>query len=75
MFAHCYRLLPWLLLIASASLPAAAQEQEPARAYPSAELLEFLADFGNVDEDTYDLIEFHAIRDMETPDREPSQDD
>ncbi len=30
---------------------------------PSLELLEFLAEFGDVDAQTYDVIEYHAQRD------------
>ena len=31
---------------------------------PSMELLEFLADFGDVDDATFDIIEFHANKDL-----------
>ena len=31
---------------------------------PSLELLEFLAEFGDVDAQTYDVIEYHAQRDQ-----------
>ena len=31
---------------------------------PSLELLEFLAEFGHVDAQTFDLIEYHAQRDF-----------
>jgi len=42
--------------------------------YPSEQLLEFLADFGEVDEQTYELIEYHALqRDRQTPEQ-PAQE-
>ncbi len=31
---------------------------------PSAELLEFLGDLGPLDDETWDLLEHHALRDM-----------
>lgn len=40
--------------------------------YPSEELLEFLADFGALDNETYELIEFHALQDAQKPSPEPS---
>ena len=43
--------------------------------YPSESLLEFLADFGAVDEQTYELIEYHALqRDSQQP-KEKSDDE
>lgn len=33
---------------------------------PSLELLEFLADFGELDDETYNLIEYHALQDQAT---------
>lgn len=32
---------------------------------PSLELLEFLADFGRIDAETLDLLEYHARRDLQ----------
>ena len=42
--------------------------------YPSAELLEFLAEFGELDEQTYELIEYHALRDLK-PDTQGETED
>jgi len=43
--------------------------------YPSQQMLEFLADFGAVDEQTYELIEYHALqRDRKKP-QEKSDDE
>jgi len=53
-------------LLLSTTLPVFAQETDNkghAEPYPSAELLEFLADFGGLDEQTYNLIEYHALQD------------
>ena len=44
-------------LLASTAL---AQEVTPA---PSLELLEFLAEFGDIDAETFDVIEYHAQQD------------
>lgn len=38
-------------------------DQQPATTQPSKQLLEFLADFGAVDQQTYELIEYHALQD------------
>lgn len=42
--------------------------------YPSEELLEFLAEFGTIDEDTYELIEYHALQDSEANRQEISDE-
>ncbi len=51
-----------------------ATASDPEDAYPSEQLLEFLADFGEVDEQTYELIEYHALqRDRQKPEQ-PAQE-
>ncbi len=70
--------LGWLLFCGFASSASAQSgeadgEKEPAT-YPSAELLEFLADFGAVDEQTYELIEYHALQ-RDQPDAAEKKDD
>jgi hypothetical protein len=49
------------LLLALLCWPAAAQ---PPAQGPSLELLQFLAEFGDVDGETFDLIEHHAQQDQ-----------
>ena len=53
-----------MILIASLFFPQL-QADEAQQAMPSKALLNFLADFGEVDVTTYDLIEFHALRDVQ----------
>ena len=44
------------------------KQSEQTPPYPSEQMLEFLADFGNVDEQTFELIEYHALqRDAQAP--------
>lgn len=54
----------WLLLLS----PVIAQQDNSngsqAVAAPSLELLEFLADYGEIDEATFEMIEYHAERDL-----------
>lgn len=38
-------------------------QHRPAQSLPSQQLLEFLADFGAIDNQTYELIEYHALQD------------
>lgn len=55
----------WLLLpLALGALKSLAQEAATA---PSDELLEFLADFGETDDDTFDLVLFYGLRDSGDP--------
>jgi hypothetical protein len=62
---HIRHLLAVLLLILL--LPVMAQNSDEdskhTKQYPSEALLEFLAEFGDVDEETFQLIEFHALQD------------
>lgn len=72
-------LLGGLLLGASLSNASLAQ-QTPAddastEDYPSQQLLEFLADFGDVDEQTYELIEYHALQRDRNKAQEKSDDE
>ncbi len=57
--------------------PAGAQQSSPAGGddgkQPSLELLEFLADFGPIDTQTLELMEYHAQRDLQSP-RKPGKD-
>ncbi len=52
--------LPLLLLT-----PTWAQEISPQADPPSLELLEFIAEFGAIDEETFNIIEYHAQQDIE----------
>ena len=49
---------------------ALAQEVTPA---PSLELLEFLAEFGDIDAETFDVIEYHAQQDAKPEPRIESE--
>lgn len=40
---------------------------------PSRELLEFLVSYGDIDEESFELIVFHGKRDIETSDQEEQQ--
>lgn len=64
-----FSLVLWLLLLS----PAVAQESTD-ELYPSEELLEFLADFGDIDEETYELIEYHALQDTDKDQQEKSDE-
>ena len=54
-----------LLLLSSVLAQQGNADGAQAAAPPSLELLEFLADFGEVDEATFNLIEYHARQDLE----------
>ena len=60
-------ILPGLSLLLLSSVLAQQVNADGAQAVapPSLELLEFLADFGEVDEATFNLIEYHARQDLE----------
>jgi hypothetical protein len=73
---------PWqsvILIIFSyglfnASLAQQTPETESNEAYPSEQLLEFLADFGEIDEQTFELIEYHALqRDRQESRQKPQE--
>ena len=73
---HCQRLLSGLCLLLL-NMVAMAQESTPAETtetLPSAEFLEFLADFGAIDNKTYELIEYHALQDSSKQQQEPSDE-
>ncbi len=53
-----------LLLLSSTLAQQAGADASQAVAPPTLELLEFLADFGEVDEATFELIEYHARQDL-----------
>lgn len=53
-----------LLLLSPAMAQQVDADSSQAVAPPSLELLEFLADFGEVDEATFELIEYHARQDL-----------
>ncbi len=57
-------LIGWLASIGLAQDKPAQNDaaKTPPSNYPSQSLLEFLADFGDVDEQTYELIEYHALQ-------------
>jgi len=69
------RIITASLLFCWASL--GAQQKSPATdpqvPTPSLELLEFLADFGDIDPQTLELLEYHARRDRQI--RQQSGDD
>ena len=57
-----------MFLLFSLACPAAAQADAspaaPAEDLPSAEMLEFLGDLDAVDDETWRLLEHHALRDL-----------
>jgi hypothetical protein len=63
-----------LLLLSSALAQQANVDGSKSVAAPSLELLEFLADFGEVDAATFDLIEYHARQDQENDENGNSDD-
>lgn len=64
---HYNGLLPGIcLFMLPAALAQDATQQNSAETQPSAELLEFLADFGAIDNQTYELIEYHALQDRKS---------
>ena len=74
-----HRLLPGLCLLLYATVTLAEEATDTnssaETAQPSAELLEFLADFGDVDEQTYELIEYHALQRDRNKAQEKSDDE
>ena len=48
-------------------------EDSPEMVAPSPELLEFLAEFGHLDEQTFELIVFHGLDDADKQQAEPAQ--
>lgn len=64
----------WLFLLTPTWTQSANHESGQARNYPSRELLEFLAEFGDMDEETFRLIEFHAQQDGKTAKQENSDE-
>ena len=64
----------WLFLISPVSAQNSQHESEPSATYPSEEMLEFLADFGDIDNETFDIIEFHAQQDIASPRQEKSDE-
>lgn len=71
----------WLILVFCLGPNALAQQKqqqtndEDKQPYPSEQMLEFLADFGDIDEQTYELIEYHALQRDRKPDPQESPDD
>jgi hypothetical protein len=63
-----------LLIYCLPLLPITAWATEQDNRLPSRELLEFLAEFSEVDEETYELLEFHAQRDLEKAKADPDQE-
>lgn len=55
-------------------LPVAAWATEQGNQLPGRELLEFLAEFSEVDEATYELLEYHAQRDLQKEKADPAQE-
>lgn len=68
-------LILWLFLLSPTLAQNSQHESELSTTYPSEELLEFLADFGDIDDQTFDLIEFHAQQDTASPRQEKSDED
>ena len=68
------RLLTVALLLCP--LPLQAQQTDtPDPELPGLELLEFIADFGDLDEQTLELLEYHARRDLQQRNAETRQPD
>lgn len=63
-----------LLLLSPVYAQDSAHDPAKNELYPSEELLEFLADFGDADDETYELIEYHALQDIKTKDQEKPDD-
>ena len=72
-------ILPWLSLSLLLLSPVLAQQVDAdgsqVVAPPSLELLEFLADFGEVNDATFELIEYHARQDLEKDESGNSDDE
>ena len=73
----CLLLLP-VVVLAQNSQISQPSTNNPAVTQPnpqlSLEFLEFLADFGDLDDQTYDLIEFHALQDEKKSTQESSDE-
>ena len=54
--------------------PAMAQQPTAREQLPSLELLEFIAEFGALDDETFDVIEYHAQQDIEKQQAEQSDE-
>ena len=52
-----------------------ATAKEGTQQSPSLEMLEFLAEFGDTDDETFDLILHHALRDISQNQEEPNTDE
>ncbi len=52
-----------------------ARENDVAGSAPSRELLEFLADFGDVDDEEFELMVFHGKQDVNESDEKAEQKD
>lgn len=63
-----------LLIYCLPLLPITAWATEQGNRLPSRELLEFLAEFPEIDEETYELLEFHAKRDLQNANADPAQE-
>ena len=63
-----------LLICLSPFLPTTASATEPSNPLPSRELLEFLAEFSEVDDATYDLLEYHAESDLHKTNATPTRE-
>ena len=60
-------LIPGLCLLMLTPIEAQdVKQQMPPDNHPSTQLLEFLADFGAIDDQAYDLIEYHALQDSKS---------
>lgn len=64
----------WLFLLTPAMAQTSNHESGQAQNYPSEELLEFLAEFGDLDEETFKLIEYHALQDSASPELEKADE-
>lgn len=63
-----------LLIYLLPLLPVTTWATEPVNRLPSRELLEFLAEFSEVDEETYELLEYHAQRDLQKAKADSTQE-
>lgn len=64
----------WLFLLSPTLAQTSNHESGQSENYPSKELLEFLADFGEIDDATFELIEFHALQDSASAQQENSDE-
>lgn len=64
-----------LLCLLTTGSPIALAEGQSEDAKPSAEMLEFLAEFEDVDDETFDMLLAHGLRDLREDEENRDEDD